>query len=319
MAKEEARHEAAQRDFSDRYKRRRYCDLHTADLVGIRHAVCVQHRFYRDIAEEFRVSVGLVSRVARKAGLDFVGERKEKEEREVDDQRRIATTVAQLLNRRGYVGSAAEVRRSVQASLPRRISMKRVRRIMRVDLGLKFKRAKPIAARTNTVCCRYQRQQFALRLIAEMSAGKRVINIDEASLSQTNFVRRGWGQKTLDLRPQAKPLGHRLTLIAALDNLGASYFAITQSTVDSEIFGAFLQRFAGQLDGEDPNWRETTILVLDGATTHRSEETCRAMAALQIPAMIAGPYGFDGSPAEKLFALLKVGDLNPGDIKTGKR
>ena len=190
---------------------------------------------------------------------------------------------------------------------------------MRDGLDLKFKRAKPIAARTNTVCCRYQRQQFALRLIAEMSAGKRVINIDEASLSQTNFVRRGWGQKTLDLRPQAKPLGHRLTLIAALDNLGASYFAITQSTVDSEIFGAFLQRFAGQLDGEDPNWRETTILVLDGATTHRSEETCRAMAALQIPAMIAGPYGFDGSPAEKLFALLKVGDLNPGDIKTGKR
>lgn len=150
-------------------------------------------------------------------------------------------------------------------------------------------------------------------------AGKRIINIDEASLSQTNFVRQGWGLKTLDLRPTAKPLGHRLTLIAAVDTLGASYFTVTQSAVDSRVFGTFLQRFTGQLDSEDPDWRESTILVLDGAITHRSEETCRAMAALRIPAMIAGPYGFDGSPCEKLFALLKVGDLNPGDIKTGKR
>ena len=73
------------------------------------------------------------------------------------------------------------------------------------------------------------------------------------------------------------------------------------------------------LDTEDQDWRENTILVLDGASIHRSEETRRAMTALRIPVMIAGPYGFDGSPAEKLFSLLKVGDLNPWMIKTGKR
>lgn len=113
MAKEEATQEEVQRDFGDRYKRRRYCDLSATDLVGIRHAVCIQHRFYRDVAEEFRVSVGLVSRVARKKDLDFIGKREEKEEREVDDQRKVATTVAQMLNRRGYVGSANEIQQSV--------------------------------------------------------------------------------------------------------------------------------------------------------------------------------------------------------------
>ena len=73
------------------------------------------------------------------------------------------------------------------------------------------------------------------------------------------------------------------------------------------------------LDSEDPDWRNSSVLVLDGASIHRSEETCRAMAALKIPVMIAGPYGFDGSPCEKLFAQLKVGNLNPDCIKTGKR
>ena len=43
------------------------------------------------------------------------------------------------------------------------------------------------------------------------------------------------------------------------------------------------------------------------------------MAALDLPIIFAGPYAFDASPAEKLFAYLKVGDLNPGELKTGKR
>ena len=74
-----------------------------------------------------------------------------------------------------------------------------------------------------------------------------------------------------------------------------------------------------QLDGEDPDWRDNTILVLDGAAYHRGTEARKALAALRIPTMIAGPYGYDAAPAEKLFALLKVGDLNPFCIKTGKK
>ena len=60
---------------------------------------------------------------------------------------------------------------------------------MKNELGLSFKRTKQIANRTNVISCRYQRQQFAIRLIDELISGKRVINIDEASLSRANFIR----------------------------------------------------------------------------------------------------------------------------------
>ena len=39
----------------------------------------------------------------------------------------------------------------------------------------------------------------------------------------------------------------------------------------------------------------------------------------EIPTLLAGPYGYDGSACEKPFAQLKVGDLNPADIASGKR
>ena len=59
--------------------------------------------------------------------------------------------------------------------------------------------------------------------------------------------------------------------------------------------------------------------MLDGASYHVNDEAKQALAALQIPTVYAGPYGYDGSPAEKLFAHLKVGDINPADVKTGRK
>ena len=78
-------------------------------------------------------------------------------------------------------------------------------------------------------------------------------------------------------------------------------------------------RLTAILDAEDPDWRQHTIIMLDGASYHIRGDALKAMAALRVPVMFAGPYGYDGSPAEKLFAHLKIGDLNPAGIKTGKR
>ena len=82
---------------------------------------------------------------------------------------------------------------------------------------------------------------------------------------------------------------------------------------------AFILRLVAIFDCEDPDWRENSIVVLDNASYHHGDETLEALAILRVPTMLAGPYGYDGSPCEKLFAHLKVGDLNPGDISSGKR
>ena len=138
-------------------------------------------------------------------------------------------------------------------------------------------------------------------------------------MGQRLFVRQSWTLRGHKNAHMTKPFGLRLSLIAAIDTLGQVYFAISQSNVDSPVFSAFLVRLAAILDFEDPDWRKTTVIVLDNASYHKSDETRRAMAALDVPVLLAGPYGYDASPCEKLFAHLKVGDVNPGDIPSGKR
>ena len=63
---------------------------------------------------------------------------------------------------------------------------------MSAHLDLKFKKARVVNERANLLSSRVQRQQFAIKLIGLMHAGKRVINIDESSMSQGVFVRQSW-------------------------------------------------------------------------------------------------------------------------------
>ena len=158
-----------------------------------------------------------------------------------------------------------------------------------------------------------------MMLIGLLLEGKRIINVDESAIGQGVFYRSGWGLAGSTISQNVKPFGQRLSLLAAVDTDGLTYFALSQSNTDARVFGAFLFRLAACLDAEDPDWRSYTVIMLDGASYHVNDEARRALAALAIPAVFAGPYGYDGSPAEKLFAHLKVGDINPACLKTGRK
>ena len=63
------------------------------------------------------------------------------------------------------------------------LTKKRIGHIMRHELGLKFKKTRIVNSRANLLTSRFQRQQFAMRLISLMVEGKRIINIDESWLN----------------------------------------------------------------------------------------------------------------------------------------
>ena len=88
-----------------------------------------------------------------------------------------------------------------------------------------------------------------------MIAGKNILSIDEASFSQAAFYRSGWGFAGVNMSHVTKPLGHRLTLTAAFDTDGKSYFAVSQATSDAERFCTFMYKLAKLLDIDNEDWR----------------------------------------------------------------
>ena len=70
-----------------------------------------------------------------------------------------------------------------------------MRQVLRHDLGAKYKKIKKIPYLGNSDRCLLLRQHYARFMLAQLSSGVRVINLDQTWLNTLNFRRRKWRHK----------------------------------------------------------------------------------------------------------------------------
>ena len=84
--------------------------------------------------------------------------------------------------------------------------------------------------------------------------------------------------------------------MVGIDNYGEIYYSLLQANSNNTTMGLVLTYLASILTAQRKNWREDTIVLLDGASWHTSGETQETLKRLNMPAIISGPYGYDGAP-----------------------
>jgi transposase len=82
---------------------------------------------------------------------------------------------------------------------------------------------------------------------------------------------------------------------------------------------SFLSRLTAVLSKEDASWKSNSILVLDGASYHRTKEVRVLLKRLGVNFIISSPYSYDSAPIELLFSYFKREQLNPTHEPTGKK
>jgi len=100
-------------------------------------------------------------------------------------------------------------------------------------------------------------------------------------------------------------------IIAGLCSTGELLYTVNIGITNGHTFGFFLTKLFAHLDGEDPRWRENTVLMLDNANYHRNLEVMEIMRKLRLPVLFLGPYHFRLAPVEMVFNFIKGHDLNP--------
>ena len=68
-----------------------------------------------------------------------------------------------------------------------------------------------------------------------------------------------------------------------------------------------------------PGWRDQLVVLMDGASYHRSASTRNCIQHLKMQVVLSAPYSYATAPAELWFAHMKRGNFNPDRIKSGKR
>ena len=101
--------------------------------------------------------------------------------------------------------------------------------------------------------------------------------------------------------------------------MGRVWLALTQCNTDEDVMQLFLSKLAQCLTADyGVGWRDDIVMLLDGATYHRSEVARQSFLHLSMKVVISAPYSYAGAVAELWFAHIKQGCWNPDGIKTGK-
>ena len=152
-----------------------------------------------------------------------------------------------------------------------------------------------------------------------LSTDTRVINIDQTWINNAQFLRRRWRERGQVNTIPEKKITPRVAMMLAIGTGGELYCSLTQVNTNSKVFCLFMSTLASRLSKEDKEWRNNTVILFDGAKYQTCKESQEHLKALGIKFCITAPYSFTTSPVEYGFAFLKSVDLNPRNLKTGKK
>lgn len=144
-------------------------------------------------------------------------------------QKVISDTICEMNQYNVFIDSARSVKKALEDGLGATAKEHEIRRIMRDDLNMRYRKVIPISIHGNSEKNLVLRQQFALKLIGLLHAGKTLLNIDETWLGMTDFRRRKWkapgttnSVAQLEMRP-------RVSMIMGIDSNGTVYLSLLQA------------------------------------------------------------------------------------------
>ena len=109
-------------------------------------------------------------------------------------------------------------------------------------------------------------------MIDLLQKGHRVINVDESWLPGTEYHRKMWAPTDSPATTTQRLVNPRLALIASLDTDGNVFFSLTHANTDSDVLIMFLSSLCRKLDREIVDWKSNSVILLDNARYHCSEE-----------------------------------------------
>jgi hypothetical protein len=80
-----------------------------------------------------------------------------------------------------------------------------------------------------------------------------------------------------------------------------------------------MMELVDRLDALDAEWRQDSIILLDGAGYHCSDDTKRTIKDMNLPVIWSGAYAYDAAAVEMAIGFIKSVDLNKEALPTGKQ
>ena len=144
--------------------------------------------------------------------------------------------------------------------------------ILKKEMGLKWKRARPQARYVNSGNNVKLRRTFALKMLEVCKQRKVIVNFDETCIRGTTGRAYTWAYKgTNPSRYHFKEVKD-LALLAAISTEGDIFFQFLTGSNNSQSVMGFIGELVVHLDKHRPCWRKDHVVLLDNCPSHKTKE-----------------------------------------------
>ena len=91
-------------------------------------------------------------------------------------------------------------------------------------------------------------------MLSQLRMNKRIINVDETWVSESNFIRKTWNSTRSTGSRTLKSITPSLSMLTSLDSNGVIHFALSHANTDQDTFMLFMRHLVARLDLETPDW-----------------------------------------------------------------
>ena len=138
-----------------------------------------------------------------------------------------------------------------------------------------------------------------------LQAGKRIISIDESSVTETNNKNYTWVKKGENQRHCYKQGFSNITVIGAITMSGSIYYSLVKGSNTAVTYAIFLEELSDRLDQDEPGWRRTSIMIQDNAALHQGPAVLKAIRDNHLPMWNSAPASFSCLVIELWWAKMK--------------
>ena len=139
-----------------------------------------------------------------------------------------------------FIDSVASVKAAVEEEVDVEVTDALVRDVLTKDLGMRYRKVKPLSLQANSEKNIILRQRWALAFLGLLQTKQHLINIDETWLGMSDFRRMKWQAPDSTNSVACLSLVPRISMILALDNYGQVYLTLTQANSNSQVMALFI-------------------------------------------------------------------------------
>ena len=139
-----------------------------------------------------------------------------------------------------FIDSVASVKAAVEEEVDVEVTEALVRDVLTKDLGMSYRKVKPLSLQANSEKNIILRQRWALAFLGLLQTKQHLINIDETWLGMSDFRRMKWQAPDSTNSVACLSLVPRISMILALDNYGQVYLTLTQANSNSQVMALFI-------------------------------------------------------------------------------